>query len=81
VLEILYHRAEFGGPRISNADTTTKNVVISLSVCLAAVTLLSEGFVNDEFCAHDSALCTETVLTPLDRGRFVVLQRRSTFSV
>ena len=41
MLEVLYHRAEFGGTRISPAAGAAKNVeFLSLSVCLF-VTLLN----------------------------------------
>jgi len=65
--KVLYHRTEFCGARISPAAGATKNVEF-LFVCLS-VTLL-----NDRVCVHDfamKALNTETVLIPLDRGRFL----------
>jgi len=75
-LEVLYHYAKFGGARISPAAGVAKNVEF-LSVCLS-VTLLD---VKD--CASDFAMnafkYTETILMPLDRGRFVVVHPWSTF--
>ena len=69
----------FGGARISPAAEAAKNVefFVCLSVCLS-VTLL-----NVRDCAPDfamKALSTETILMPLDRGRFVVVHSCSTFS-
>ena len=53
MLEVLYHRAKFGGARISPAAGAAKNVdylSICLSVCLS-VTLLSA-----RVCALDFAM-------------------------
>jgi len=50
VLEVLYHRAKFGGARISPAAGAVKNVEFSLSVCLF-VTLL-----NDRVSVPDFAM-------------------------
>jgi len=42
VLEVIYHRAKFGGARISPAAGVAKNVeFFCLSVCLFVVTLLN----------------------------------------
>ena len=44
MLEVLYHRAKFGGARISPAAGVAKNVEflsVCLSVCLSVVTLLN----------------------------------------
>ena len=49
MLEVLYHRAKFGGARISPAAAVAKNVEF-LSVCLF-VTLL-----NVRVCAPDFAM-------------------------
>jgi len=54
VLEVLYHRAKFGGARISPAAGLAKNVEIFLSVCLfvcPSCTLL-----NIRGCAPDFAM-------------------------
>ena len=48
VLEVLYHRAKFGGTRISSAAGAAKNV--ELLVCL------SVRLVNVRDCAHDFAM-------------------------
>jgi len=52
VLEVLYHRAKFGGARISPAAGVAKNVefFVCLSVCWS-VTLL-----NVRVCAPDIAM-------------------------
>ena len=78
MLEVFYHRAKFGGARVSPAAGVAKNVefFVCLSVCLFATLL------NVRDCAPDfamKALEVETVLILLDRGRFVVVHRYSTF--
>ena len=74
MLEVLYHRAKFGGARISLAIGAAKKVefFICLFVCLFV------PIVNVRVCAHDWR--TETILTPLDRGRFLAVHPCSTFS-
>jgi len=78
VLEVLYHHAKFGGARISPAAGAAKNVeFFCLFVCLPVMLL------NVRVCVPDfaiKALDTETILLPLDRGRFVVVHPCSTFS-
>jgi len=79
VLEVLYHRAKFGGARISPAAGVAKNVefFVCLSVCLS-VTLL-----NVRVCAPDfamKALEYRNDFDALGRGRFVVVHPRSTLS-
>jgi len=54
VLDVLYHRAKFGGARISPAAGMAKNVEYFFSVCLSVclfVTLL-----NARVCAPDFAM-------------------------
>jgi len=83
VLEVLYHRAQFGRADISPATGAAKNVefFVCLSVCLSVclfVTLL-----NVRLCAPDFAMKSleyRQILIPLDRGRFVVVRPCSTFS-
>jgi len=70
MLKVFYHRAKFGGARILPAAAAAKTLSFCLSDCLF-VTLL-----NVRDCAPDFAMkhwSTETILTPLDRGRFVVV--------
>jgi len=86
VLEVLYHRAKFGGARISPAAGVAKNgEFFCLSVCLSLC--LSVTLLNVRVCAPDFAMkaleyindCTETILMPLDRGMFVVVHLCSNF--
>jgi len=75
MLEVLYHHAKFGGARISPAAEVGKNVEF-LSVC-------SSRFWTSEIVRPISPWrrwSTETILIPLDRGRFVLVQPCSTFS-
>ena len=78
MLEILYHRAKFGGARISPAAGVAKNVeFFCLSVCLFATLL------NVRDCPPDSAMKAleyRNDFDILDRGRFVVAHPCSTFS-
>jgi len=78
MLEVLYHHAKFGGPRISPAAGVAKNVefFVSLSVCPSC-------FWTSEIVRRISPWRrwrTETILIPLDRGRFVLVHLCSTFS-
>jgi len=50
VLEVLYHRAKFGGARISPAAQAAKNVVC-LSVCLS-VRFVRHAFERQRLCAR-----------------------------
>ena len=50
MLEVLYHRAKFGGARISPAAGVAKNVEFFLSVCLSVMLL------NVRVCAPDFAM-------------------------
>jgi len=72
MLEVLYHHAEFGGARISPAAGAAKTVefFIRLSV--------RHAFERQGLCARFRH--KETILMPLDRGRFVVVHPCSTFS-
>ena len=54
MLEVLYHRAKFGGARISPAAGVTKNVVFCLSVCLSVCLFVTLLNVRD--CAPDFAI-------------------------
>jgi len=74
MLDVLYHRAKFGGARISPAAGAVKNVefFVCLSFCLF-VTLLN---VSD--CAPDFAM--KALEYRNDFGRFVVVHPCSTFS-
>ena len=72
VLEVLYHYAKFGGARISPAAGVAKTLSF-LSVCLF---VCSSRVWTSEIVRPISPWrhwSTETILTPLDRGRFVVL--------
>ena len=71
MLEVLYHHAKFGGVRISPAARLTENVEFFLSVCL----FVRHAFERQRFCARfrHGRWSTETILVPLDRGRFVVV--------
>ena len=78
VLEVLYHHAKFGEARISPAAGAAKNVefFVCLSVC-------SPRFWTSEIVHQISPWrrwSTETILIPLDRGRFVLVHPCSTFS-
>jgi len=53
MLEVLYHRAKFGGALISLAAGAAKNVAF-LSVCLSVC--LSVTLLNVRDCAHDFAM-------------------------
>ena len=78
MLEVLYHRATFGGDRISHAAGAVKNV--ELFVCLF---VCPSRFRTSEFVRPISPRrrwSTETILIPLDRGRFVVAHSCLTFS-
>ena len=81
MLEVLYHHAKFGGARISHAAGVAKNVeFLFLSVCLS---VCPSHFWTSEFVRPISPWrrwSTETILMPLDRGRFVVVHLCSTFS-
>ena len=77
VLEVLYHRAEFGGARISPAAGAAKNVEF-FSVCMF-VTLLNVFRVPD-FAMKALEHRNDIELIPLDRGRFVVVHPCSSFS-
>ena len=80
VLEILYQCAKFGGARISPAAGAAKNVQFFLFACLS---VCSSSFWISEIVrpiSPWSRWSTETILTPLDRGRFVVVHPCSTFS-
>jgi len=56
VLEVLYHRAKFGGARISPAAGAAKNVefFVCLSVCLSVCLFVTLLNVRD--CAPDFAM-------------------------
>ena len=48
MLEVLYHRAKFGGARISPAAGVAKNVEFFLSVCLS----VRHAFERQSLCAR-----------------------------
>ena len=80
MLEVLYHRAKFGGARISPAAGVAKNV--EFFVCLSVCLFVCQAF-ERQSCAPDfamKALAYRNDFLPLDRGRFVVLHLYSTFS-
>ena len=54
MLEVLYHRAKFGGARISPASGVAKNVEFFLSVCLSVC--LSVTLLNVRDCVLDFAM-------------------------
>jgi len=80
VLEILYHRAKFGGARISPAAGVAKNVeFFCLSVCLFVG--LSVTLLNVTDCAPDFAMKALEYRNDFDTiGRFVVVHPCPTFS-
>ena len=85
MLEVLYHHAKFAGARISPAAGVAKNVeFFYLSVCLSVCLFVRHAFERHTDCAPDFAMkaleYTETILIPLDRGRFVVMYPCSTVS-
>ena len=51
VLEVLYHRAKFGGARISSAAGVAKNVDF-LFVCLSVGLFVSHAFERQRSCAR-----------------------------
>ena len=51
MLEVLYHRAKFGGARISPAAGVAKNV--EFFVCLSVCLFLSVTLLNVRGCAPD----------------------------
>jgi len=67
----------FGGARISPAAGVAKNVefFVCLSVCLS----VRHAFERQRLCAR-RRWSTETILMPLDRGRFVVVHPCSALS-
>ena len=77
MLEVLYHCAKFDGAGISSATGAAKNVeFFCLSVC-------SSRLWTSEIVRPISPWrrwSTETILIPLDRGRFVVVHPCSTLS-
>ena len=82
MLEVLYHPAKFGGARISPAAGVAKNVEFFLSACLY-VLFVRHAFERQSLCArfrHEGVGGTETIMMPLDRGRFVVVHPCPTFS-
>jgi len=87
VLEILYHHARFGGAQILPTAGAAKTLSF-LSVCLSVCLSVHHTFKRQSLCARfrDFAVkaleyrSTETILMPLDTGRFLVLQSCSTFS-
>ena len=65
MLDVFYYRAKFDGARIS---PDTKNVeFFYLFVCLS----VRHAFERQSLCARFRQGATETILMPLDRGRFV----------
>ena len=79
VLEVLYHRAKFGGARISAAPQAAKNV--EFFVCLFVCMSVRHAFERQSLCVRfRRQWSTETILIPLDRGRFVVVHSCPTFS-
>jgi len=54
MLEVLYHRAKFGGARISPAAWVAKNVEFFVSVCLS----VHHAFKRQRLCAR---FCHEVV--------------------
>jgi len=75
VLDVLCHHTKFGGARISPAAGAAKNA--EFFVCLS-VTLLNVRVLRP--ISPRRRWSTETILMPLDRGRFVVVCMCSTFS-
>ena len=71
VLKVLYHRAKFGGAGISPAAGAAKNV--KFFVCLFVCS--SRSWMSEFVHTISPRRCwsTETILIPLDRGRFVVI--------
>ena len=52
MLEVLYHRAKFGGARISPAAGVAKNVEFILSVCLSVWLFVHHAFERQSLCAQ-----------------------------
>ena len=53
MLEVLYHRAKFGGARISPAAGVAKNVAfVFLSVCLSVCLFVRHTFERHSLCAR-----------------------------
>jgi len=78
-LEVVYHHGKFAGARISPAAGVAKNVEF-LSVCLYMS--VRHAVERQSLCArfrHELRWSTETILTPLDKRRFVVVHPCSTF--
>ena len=82
MLKVLYHRAKFGGARISHATAAAKNVEFFVCLCVC----LFVPLVSFRVCAHHFAKktleYTETIPILLDRGMLVVVHMHpcSTFS-
>ena len=80
MLEVLYRHDSLVGLRFHPPPGRPKTLSF-LSVCLFVC--LSVTLLNVRVCAPDFTMkgwSTETVLIPLDRGRFVVVQSCPTFS-
>ena len=70
VLEVLYHRAKFGGARISPTAGAAKNV--EFFVCLFVCLICSSRFWTSEIVRQISpriALAYGQILMPLDRAQ------------
>jgi len=82
VLEVLYHHAKFGGLGFHPPPERPKT--LSFFVCLfVTLSVCSSRFWTSEIVRPISPWrrgSTETILMPLDRGRFVVVHPCSTFS-
>jgi len=77
VLEVVYHHAKFSLVRISPTAGAAKNAEFRLFV-YPSITLVNVRVVRT--ISPRRRWSTETTLTPLDRGRFVVVHSCSTFS-
>ena len=77
MLEVLYHRAKFGGTWISPAAGAIKNVEF---VCLSACLSVRHAFERQRLCARFPHEGVGVILMPLDTGRFVVVHSCLTFS-
>ena len=84
MLEVVYHHAKFGEARISPAAGVAKNVEFFSSASLSVFLFVLHAFERQEFVHPISPRrrwSTETILMPLDRGRFVVCTRVQLYQI
>jgi len=76
--DLLYYHAKYGGDRGSRAGCSRKSVMIS-SVCFFMSRFVIAKFVITETLW--SSVIFKTIMVPLHRGRFLVVQLYSSFSM